>query len=100
MAAPSAHEDKRYLYLRGLFKRASAANVANYREREWLHLCTVLAKLSLAEEPLTSRHAVMLCAPPPQRGAHTLRNARSGTVMPKATRNRDKNFADRAKSSL
>ena len=51
-------EDKRYLYLRGLFKHASSTQTANYREKEFIHLCRALARISLAGESLTSRHAV------------------------------------------
>ena len=59
MASSSAHVDKRYLYLRGLFTRSSNSAVANYKEKEWLHLCKVLARISLATEPLPNRSAVI-----------------------------------------
>ena len=32
--------------------------MAKYKEKEWQHLCTSLARICLAREPLTSRHAV------------------------------------------
>ena len=48
----SAHVDRRYRYLRGLWAKASSSSIANYREREFIHLCRALARISLCEKPL------------------------------------------------
>jgi hypothetical protein len=43
---------------RSPFRALAAQAVANYREKEWQHLCKALCRISLADEPITSRHAV------------------------------------------
>ena len=57
-SSSSTHEDRRFRYLRGLFLRAKDATVANYREKEWQHLCKALARISLSDVPLPNRQAV------------------------------------------
>ncbi len=42
----SVHADRRYRYMRGLWSKASSASVANYREKEFQHLCKALARIS------------------------------------------------------
>ena len=57
-SSSAEHVDRRYRYLRGLFARASAATVANHREKEWLHLCKALARISVSDVALPNRQAV------------------------------------------
>ena len=52
-----SHADRRYTYLRVLFRTASSSQTANYKHKTWLHTCTVLTRLSLSAEPLPSAHA-------------------------------------------
>lgn len=58
MAAASTRVDKRYKYLRAIWPKVASGQIANHCEKEWIHLCRVLARISLASEPLTSRFAV------------------------------------------
>ena len=53
-----SHADRRYTYLRVLYRTASSSQTANYKHKTWLHTCTVLTRLSLSEQPLPSAHAV------------------------------------------
>ena len=36
-----SHADRRYTYLRVLFRTASSSQTANYKHKTWLHACTV-----------------------------------------------------------
>ena len=54
----TSHTDARYRYLRGLWQRAASSNIATYKEREWLHLCRALCRISICSTPLPNRHAV------------------------------------------
>ena len=55
----SVHADRRYRYMRGLWSKASSASVANYREKEFQHLCKALARISVAAQHLPDRHSVI-----------------------------------------
>ena len=40
---------------------AASSSVANYKAKEWEHLCKALARIDIATEPLPNRHAVRSC---------------------------------------
>ena len=56
----SHHVDRRFSYIRGIWKRAQRAGTAQYREKEWQFACQALARLGTEESALPSRHAVRL----------------------------------------
>ena len=55
--SPPSGIDRRFGFMRFLYREAHAASRAAYREEEWVHHVALSAKLALAPDHIANAHA-------------------------------------------